>query len=305
MSQKLKTELHEFELLLRSVPSAITVLFVMSVFAMNLLANKSVALPFDWLALDCGIIVSWLSFLTMDMIVRHFGPKAATELSVFAILLNLFWCMIFYIASMIPGSWGESYVAGSEALLNSALDNTFGGTWYVLAGSTAAFLLSSVVNNFVNWGIGKRLGDCNLVDRGVDDHNSVDRGVDDHSSVDRGVSDHSSVDRGVSDHSSSDRGVDDRGSGRRGFGSYALRSYLSTAIAQFVDNLTFALLVSHIFFGWSLLQCVTCSLTGMVVELLCEVGFSFFGYRICRGWEKKRVGEEYFKYRKKCGASMK
>ena len=285
MSQKLKTELHEFELLLRSVPSAITVLFVMSVFAMNLLANKSVVLPFDWLALDCGIIVSWLSFLTMDMIVRHFGPKAATELSVFAILLNLFWCMIFYIASMIPGSWGESYVAGSEALLNSALDNTFGGTWYVLAGSTAAFLLSSVVNNFVNWGIGKRLGDCNLVDRGVDDHNSVDRGVSDHSSVDRGVS--------------------DRGSGRRGFGSYALRSYLSTAIAQFVDNLTFALLVSHIFFGWSLLQCVTCSLTGMLVELLCEVGFSFFGYRICRGWEKKRVGEEYFKYRKKCGASMK
>lgn len=275
MSQKLKTELHEFELLLRSVPPAITVLFVMSVFAMNLLANKSVALPFDWLALDCGIIVSWLSFLIMDMIVRHFGPKAATELSVFAILLNLFWCMIFYIGSMIPGSWGESYVAGSEALLNSALDNTFGGTWYVLAGSTAAFLLSSVVNNFVNWGIGKRLGECNLVDRGVSDHNS------------------------------SDRGVSDRGSGRRGFGSYALRSYLSTAIAQFVDNLTFALLVSHIFFGWSLLQCVTCSLTGMVVELLCEVGFSFFGYRICRGWEKKRVGEEYFKYRKNCGASMK
>ena len=275
LSQKLTTELHEFELLLRSVPPAVTVLFVMSVFAMNLLANKSVALPFDWLALDCGIIVSWLSFLTMDMIVRHFGPKAATELSVFAILLNLFWCMIFYIASMIPGSWGESYVAGSEALLNSALDNTFGGTWYVLAGSTAAFLLSSVVHNFVNLGIGKRLGDCNLVDHGVSDHNSVDRGV------------------------------TDRGSGRRGFGSYALRSYLSTAIAQFVDNLTFALLVSHIFFGWSLLQCVTCSLTGMLVELLCEVGFSFFGYRICRGWEKKRVGEEYFKYRKKCGASMK
>lgn len=275
MSQKLKTELHEFELLLRSVPPAITVLFVMSVFAMNLLANKSVALPFDWLALDCGIIVSWLSFLIMDMIVRHFGPKAATELSVFAILLNLFWCMIFYIASMIPGSWGESYVAGSEALLNSALDNTFGGTWYVLAGSTAAFLLSSVVNNFVNWGIGKRLGECSLADRG-----SIDRNV-------------------------NERSVNERGSGRRGFGSYALRSYLSTAIAQFVDNLTFALLVSHIFFGWSLLQCVTCSLTGMVVELLCEVGFSFFGYRICRGWEKKRVGEEYFKYRKKCGASMK
>ena len=252
MSQKIKNELREFGLLLKSVPPAITVLFVMSVFAMNLLANKSVNLPVSWLALDCGIIVSWLSFLTMDMVTRHFGPKAATELSVFAILLNLFWCMIFYIGSIIPGSWGESYVAGSEVILNTALDNTFGGTWYVLAGSTAAFLVSSVVNNFLNWGIGKKL----------------------------------------------------RHSGD-GFGTYALRSYISTAAAQFVDNLVFSLLVSHIFFGWSLLQCVTCSLTGMVVELLCEAGFSFFGYRICRGWENRHVGEEYFNYINKYGAALK
>ena len=238
--KKIKQELQEFSLLLNAVPTSLTVMFVMSVFAMNLLANKSVNLPFSWLALDSGILVSWICFLTMDMVTRRFGPKAATELSVFAILMNLFWCLLFFVGSQISGSWGESYVAGSEQVINTALDRTFGGTWYVLAGSTAAFFLSSVVNNFLNWGIGRCI-------------------------------------RKKAD----------------GFGAYALRTYVSTAVAQFTDNMIFALLVSHVFFGWTLLQCVTCSLTGMLVEMLCEAVFSFFGYRVCRGWEARGVGKEY------------
>ena len=65
MSEKLKKEFHAFKLLLSSVPSYVTVVFVMSVFAMNLLANKSINIPLDWLALDCGIIVSWAAFVIM------------------------------------------------------------------------------------------------------------------------------------------------------------------------------------------------------------------------------------------------
>ena len=34
----------------------------------------------------------------------------------------------------------------------------------------------------------------------------------------------------------------------------------------------------------------------MVAELACEVVFSFFGYKICRRWKEKGVGEEYIKY---------
>ena len=142
MSEKLKREFHAFKLLLSSVPSYVTVGFVMSVFAMNLLANKSIDIPLGWLALDCGIIVSWAAFLTMDMVTKHFGPKAATELSLFAIAMNLVFCLLLYLGSVIPGVWGESYVEGSENILNTALDNTFGGTWYVLVGSTVKSYLA-------------------------------------------------------------------------------------------------------------------------------------------------------------------
>ena len=74
----------------------------------------------------------------------------------------------------------------------------------------------------------------------------------------------------------------------KGFGVFALRSYVSTFIAQFADNMIFALMVSKIFFGWTLLQCFTCALTGAIMELLFEVFFSPMGYRISKKLLKKR-----------------
>ncbi len=238
----LKRELTGFRLLLRSVPPLLLTTFVLSVVSMNLLANKSVNLPFTWLALDCGIIVSWVSFLSMDILTRHFGPKAATEISVLAVVCNLLACLVFFVASQIPGTWGESYVEGSEAIINGALDNTFGGTWYVLLGSTTAFLVSALVNNFLNFAIGKVVSNPDS------------------------------------------------------FVAYACRTWISTAVGQFTDNLVFALLVSHFFFGWTLLQCFTCAFTGMLVELLLEALFSHAGYTICQRWEAQKVGKEYLDF---------
>ena len=125
-------EFYEFKLLMRSVPFVVVAPFVLSVFCMNLLANKSIVLPVDWLALDCGIIVSWFAFLSMDIITKHFGPKAATQISVFAIILNLVFCLLFYAGSAIPGIWSQSYVDGNEEVINTALDATFAGTWLSL-----------------------------------------------------------------------------------------------------------------------------------------------------------------------------
>jgi len=244
MKQKLSSEWRGFCILLRTIPCWIVSLFVLSVFSMNLLANKSISLPTTWLALDCGILVSWFSFLAMDTVTKHFGPKAATQLSVFAMLCSLLFCLLFYLGSLIPGVWGESYVEGSETIIITALDHTFGGTWYVIFGSAVAFLCSAAVNNALNWCIGK----------------SFRRNPD-------------------------------------GIPAYIARTYLSTAVGQFTDNLIFALLVSHFFFGWSLLQCVTCSLTGMLVELIFEIVFSPIGYAVCRRWKKEQVGAEYFAYR--------
>lgn len=243
MLEKIKDAFKEFRLLIVSVPAPVTVFFVLSVFAMNLLANKSINLPVSWLALDCGIIVSWFAFLAMDTVTKHFGPKAATMLSLFAIAVNLVFCLIMFLGSLIPGVWGESFVESGGEQINFALDNTFGGTWYVLLGSTVAFIVSSVVNNFTNAGIGY----------------AFKKNPD-------------------------------------GAAAYFMRSYVSTAIGQFADNMIFALIVSHNFFGWTILQCVTCSLTGMVAELLFEVVFSGVGYGVCRKWKRDNVGKEYFDF---------
>lgn len=239
----LKEKWKEFKLLLSSVPAFTVVVFVLSVVSMNLLANKSIDTHTEYLALDCGIIVSWGAFLSMDMLTKHFGPKASTQISLVAVAVNLVLCLLFFAASKIPGVWGESFVEGSEGVINGALDNTFGGTWYVLLGSTAAFIVSAVVNNTVNFAVGK----------------AFKKRPD-------------------------------------GVGAYICRTYVSTAIGQFVDNFTFAIIVSKFFFGWSWVQCVTCAVTGMLVELLCEAAFSPLGYFVCRKWKERGAGKEYFDY---------
>lgn len=246
IKQRIKKEWSEFCVLMKSIPTIVVVLFIMSVFVMNLLANKSIGIPLKWLACDCGIIVSWFAFFAMDIVTKHFGPKAANTLTILAIIINLFFCLLMFLASLIPGIWSNSYITGSEEIINNALNKTFGGTWYVVFGSTIAFLLSAIVNNFLNFGIGKLL------------HKKQDL-----------------------------------------IGVFILRTYISTAVGQFIDNLIFALIVSHFFFGWNIIQCLTCATTGMIIELLCEGLFFYPGYIITKKWKEKGIGKDYFKYRLK------
>ena len=246
MKNKIKQELYEFRLLMRNIPPIVLSLFVITIITMNLLANKSLNIPLAWLALDCGTIISWLAFLINDILTKHFGPKAATEVSILASIINLFVCLIFFIGSRISGVWGESFIEGSENIINNALDNTFGGTWYVVMGSTIAFLLSAFVNNFLNYLVGK------LFKKHPD-----------------------------------------------GFLAYASRTYISTAIGQFVDNITFTLIVSHFFFGCTMLQCFMSALMCMVFELILEVIFSPIGYKVSGKWKKDNIGNEYLDYIKR------
>ncbi len=140
----LRKEREETAVLLRCIPATVVSLFVVSVICMNLLANKTLYQN-DWIALDGGILISWLSFMCMDMITKYFGPKASNKIALLASAINLLTCLIFYVASVIP----------SDAADYTALNSLLGGTWFVLLGSTAAFLISAVLNNFLNWTIGK------------------------------------------------------------------------------------------------------------------------------------------------------
>ncbi len=143
-SSKPNRKLKEVKILFRSIPAPIVTLFVVSVICMNLLANKTL-LQLEWIALDGGILISWLSFMCMDVITKHFGPKASNSISVLAVVINLLTCLIFFVASIIPSN-ADDY---------SAFDGIFGGTWFILLGSTIAFLASAVINNTLNWVIGK------------------------------------------------------------------------------------------------------------------------------------------------------
>ena len=140
----IKREKEETAILLRCIPSVVVTLFVVSVISMNLLANKTL-LQLDWIALDGGVLISWLSFMCMDIITKHFGPKASNKISILAAGINLMTCLIFYVASIIP----------SNANDYGALNGILGGTWFILLGSTVAFLSSALINNLLNWGIGR------------------------------------------------------------------------------------------------------------------------------------------------------
>ena len=140
----MKRTAQETKILLRSIPATVVTLFAVSVICMNLLANKTL-LQLDWIALDGGILISWLSFMCMDIITKHFGPKASTIISIHAAAINLLTCLIFFVASVIVSN-ADDY---------TAFDSIFGGTWFVLLGSTVAFLASAVINNVLNHTIGK------------------------------------------------------------------------------------------------------------------------------------------------------
>ena len=238
--QWLRREREDMKLLLRSIPATVVTLFVVSVICMNLLANKTL-LRLDWIALDGGILIPWLSFMCMDIITKHFGPKASNRISLLACGINLLTCAIFFVAAAIPSN-AEDY---------SAFNGIFGGTWFILLGSTVAFLASAVINNTLNWMIGK--------------------------------------------------GFKKNPDGKL---AYAMRTYVSTFIGQFLDNFIFSVIVFVVFapifwngFCWTVLQCAMCALTGAVAELVMEILFSPIGYRMVKKWKQEQVGQAYLEQR--------
>ena len=142
MRSRIKNTVSDIVLLLRSVPSPIVTMLVLSVVLMNLLANKTIYQR-GFFAVDGGIVVSWLCFLCMDIITKRFGARAATQISVFALAVNLFCVGIFAVVSLIPTETDYS-----------AFNTIFGGSWFIVLSSSLAFLASAIVNNVSNAAIG-------------------------------------------------------------------------------------------------------------------------------------------------------
>lgn len=219
--------------LLRSIPSSVTALFIFAVVTMNLLSRITL-LSLPWLALNAGILISWLSFLLLDIVTKHFGAKAANMLSIVAIAVNL---LCSFICVVISRVWDYP-----------ALDMVVGGQWSILLASTVAYIISALTNNYTNVFIGKKF---------VNDPD--------------------------------------------GKTAFAVRSFVSTFLSQILDNYIFVFLAFVMLpnipgafqVRWTLQQCIGCSVSCAVLELISEMIFSPLGYRIVNRWKAENVGKEY------------
>lgn len=219
----IRSEYRGYRAILEKVPSLALTIFVLAVVMMNLLANKEL-FHTDWVALDCGFVLSWIPFLLMDCFCKVYGGRDALRISILAITINLLTFGILKLVSLTPGMWGGYYTTGL-AEVNDALNETIGGSTWIVFGSAFAMAVSSAANSIINMTIAGIL----------------------------------------------------KASGYREF---AARSFISTAISQFIDNFVFALVVSVPLFGWTFKQAMFCSITAAGFELLMEVLFSGAGYRL-------------------------
>ncbi len=229
----LKKDWHETKLLFKGLPAFPFAILCAALIAMNILANKTIVNE-SWVAIDAGILVSWISFLAGDMLVKRFGPKASFKVSLAAIGVQLIVVALMAIGGALP--WGRN----AEEMLG--FDQIFCGGWYLLwatGAGTVAFIMAILCDIFLNWAIFKRMKN------------------------------------------------------KSGFGAYALASYASTMVGQFVDNFVFGLCFTFAagFIEFNALWMFAA--VGAVVELICQIILSPIGYKIAENWRKHGVGQEY------------
>lgn len=242
------TEIEEYRCLLRNIPALLLSAFCLAVVLMNTLANKTI-ISTSWIDIDGGIVVAWLIFMSMDLTAQHFGPRAATKMSLIGLVVNLLVCGVFAVASWINvggGAWSTAWNYQDPTMFNVAnesVNSLFAGSWQVLLASSVAFIVSAVANNTLNWAVGRLFKS----------HNTPRS-------------------------------------------EYVTRAYISTMIGQFIDNFIFNFLLFLVLFKdptWTLLSVTTCAGLGAIVELIMEIIFSPFGYRIVTRWRENDVGKEY------------
>jgi len=128
---------------LKKVPSIILTIFTLVVVVMNILAGKTIYQN-EYIAIDGGIIVTWIVIVIMDIVTITYGPKTTIRMSIFAQIVNLTTNLILYLASIIPSSGNFS-----------SFNQVIGGTWFIVISGSIAFLVSSTLNTLINYGIGK------------------------------------------------------------------------------------------------------------------------------------------------------
>lgn len=139
----MKREVVVSKLLFKSIPGIVLTLYILATVLMNLLA--SVALVNEkWLALDAGILVSFIGFILSDMIVKRFGTGAAIRVTILGFVINLSVAGLFTIVAFIAKQTNGSFALSDYATLTQ---------WWIIGASAIAFLLSGILDAVIHHAI--------------------------------------------------------------------------------------------------------------------------------------------------------
>lgn len=143
MFNSIKKVVDDYKVLLRNVPATVTVIFVLGTVLMNLAASKIIFNVYG-VAATGGFILSFLPFLCMDVVTKHFGARAAIMLNILSAAGNLFAVIFLAIVAAIPTSTPYP-----------EFNYIFGSVWFICLSSTAAFIISGVANSLIHAALGK------------------------------------------------------------------------------------------------------------------------------------------------------
>lgn len=137
----------------KSVPAWLVALSVVTTVLMNLLANKTLYSDGVYLSIDCGLMVSWVMFLVMDIVTQRFGGKASFAITIFDVIVALGMSGIMAGVAAIPESAVSGWFQTEEAA--ATLNGLVGNNYLVILVSLFAYICSSGVDILSNVTIGK------------------------------------------------------------------------------------------------------------------------------------------------------
>mgnify|MGYP003319272739 CR=1 FL=1 len=140
---KIKNYFIDYFKTLKSIHPAILIIFVLTIITMNILANFTIYQG-TYLAIDGGIIVTWLVASICDIVTITKGPRTTIRMSIFGIVISLLVSGIFAIINAIF----------RQNMDISQISPIFSGTWFIVISSVIAFGVSTSVNALLNYSIG-------------------------------------------------------------------------------------------------------------------------------------------------------
>ena len=144
----------------KKVPSWLISLSAVTTILMNILANKTLFSDANLFSIDCGIIVSWVMFLIMDVATQKYGGKASFAITIFDILVSLVMSGLMFVVSIIPETSVSGWFQAEE--VSVVLNNLIGNNYLIVVTSLFAFLCASVVDIALNITLAKLLNNVRI-----------------------------------------------------------------------------------------------------------------------------------------------